>query len=112
MGSREDRIVRNEALFRDLNERLREISASLSPGDEPGVLEIFCECGKPDCMDKLRVRLDAYETVRERPERFFVAEGHDTPDVEDVVERASAYWVVEKHEPEAQIARAMDPRSS
>jgi hypothetical protein len=107
---REERIARNEALFRDLNERLKEITETLTPEDDATVLELFCECGSVDCMEKIRVPLEHYEGVRATPERFLIAPDHDIPEVEDVIDRPGPYWVVEKHEEEAQIARAMDPR--
>ena len=110
MTAREERIARNEALFRDLNERTKEITESLTPGDPPPVLEIFCECGQADCVMKLLVSTNVYETVRGHSEQFLVAQGHDIPDVEHVVERADDYLIVAKHAEAAQIARETDPR--
>ena len=105
MGQREDRIARNEALFRDLNERMRQISESMSGGDPPATFEIFCECGAVDCMEKFGVPLSEYEAVRSHPERFILAAGHDSPEVERVVSTLDGYVIVEKHEEEAAIAR-------
>lgn len=110
MNEREQRIARNEALFRDLNERLKEITESLTAADSNGFLELFCECGSVDCMAKIRVPADSYERVRAVSERFLIAPGHDIPEVEGVVDRMDGYWLVEKHEEEAQIARETDPR--
>jgi hypothetical protein len=107
---REERIARNEVLFRDLNERLKEIGATIAL-QEPEALELFCECGQSDCTEKLTLSASEYEYVRARPERFFVAAGHDAPEVEEVVDQRGPYWIVEKHEEEAQIARERDPRS-
>jgi hypothetical protein len=111
VAEREERIARNEALFRDLNERTKEIAASLTPGQSPRVLEIFCECGQTDCIEKIVVSAPEYESVRAKPEWFIVATGHEILDVEDVVSTAESYSVVEKHEEEATIARQTDPRS-
>ena len=110
MTGREERIARNEVLFRDLNERLREVVTSIS-GEAPDLLEIFCECGAEQCMARITVQARQYEEVRSRPERFLVAPDHDVPDVESVVACHDRYWVVEKHPEEAQIAREEDPRS-
>jgi hypothetical protein len=110
MGEREERLARNEALFRELNERMKEISESLAPGEAIPTLEIFCECGQADCVEKLVVVFRDYEAVRAKAEQFLVADAHDIPDVERVVARATGYWVVEKHEEEATIARQTDPR--
>jgi hypothetical protein len=99
-----------KSLFRDLNERVQEVVTTMALA-LPSALEIFCECGSADCVAKITLRLAEYEAVRAHPERFFIVAGHEIPDVEDVVEQRTGYWVVEKHEPEAQIARERDPRS-
>ena len=110
MTEREERIAINETLFRDLNERVQEVVTTLVL-ELPSALEIFCECGSADCVAKITLSVAEYEAVRAHPERFFIVPAHEIPDVEDVVERRTGYWVVEKHEEEAQIARERDPRS-
>ena len=110
MTEREARIALNETLFRDLNERVQEVVTTMAL-EAPSALEIFCECGSADCVAKITLALAEYEEVRTHAERFLIAPGHEIPDVEDVVEQRPAYWVVEKHEEEAQIARERDPRS-
>ena len=109
MGDRDERVAHNQTLFRELNERLREITETIAPGDA-GALELFCECGRADCMEKIHVPALAYEAVRARAELFVVAPAHDVETVERVLERADGYWIVEKHEEEAQTARDTDPR--
>jgi hypothetical protein len=52
-----------------------------------------------------------YEALRKDGTRFAVVPGHEVPDIERVVERHQAYWVVEKQDPEAkEVARERDPR--
>jgi hypothetical protein len=111
LTERQERIALNEALFREVNERTKEIAEAMAPGEPPPVLRIFCECGLTDCAARLDVAAGDYERVRGEPEWFIVAVGHVIPDVETVVDELSAYLVVEKHEEEAAIARATDPRS-
>lgn len=110
MGEREDRLARNEVLFRDVNERVREISEWLDPAGKPRTVDIFCECGRADCVEKLSVAMTLYEQVRSHPERFLVSTRHEEPEVERVVEKAEGYSIVEKHEEQAAIAREHDPR--
>jgi hypothetical protein len=110
MTKREERFALNETLFRDLNERIQEVVTTIAI-EVPNMLEIFCECGSADCVAKITLSLAEYEEVRAHPEQFLIAPGHEIPEVEDVVERRTAYWVVEKHAEEAQIARDRDPRS-
>jgi hypothetical protein len=106
---REARIAYNESLFRQLNERLVEVLDELD--DSANRMDIICECGRSDCAAKLTVAKDVYEGVRSHAERFLVCPGHVMPDVEVVVVARDGYEVVEKHDEEADIARATDPRA-
>ena len=110
MDERTRRVGRNEALFRTINEEIEKLEQSSAfPQDE---LVVVCECGDLLCDDRFAVPVSGYEEVRSDPSLFFVLPGHEKPDVEDVVARAGAYFVVRKHpgEPE-RIAAATDPRS-
>jgi len=107
MSERERRIGMNEALFRQVNERISE----LGDGYEAPTLEIICECGDIDCGDRFEIAQQAYEQLRSDPTLFAVIPGHEIPDVEDVVEESHQYLVVRKHAGDpAQVARATDPR--
>ena len=52
-----------------------------------------------------------YESVRSDPRRFIVVPGHEHTDTARVVERNSAFSVIEKLERAAEIAVEQDPRS-
>jgi hypothetical protein len=104
-----DRIARNEALFRQVNERVNEVSQAFAPVD-PTPTEFVCECGTPDCVETVLLTLQEYEQVRSLPARFVLVPGHVVPSVEEVVSRTDRYVVVEKHPEERQIAEEYDPR--
>ncbi len=106
---RERRIGRNEALFREVNERIERVTEALQVGPEE--LSILCECGDESCFEHVDVSIAEYERVRSRSTWFFVRPGHEHAEVEEVVERQEAYHVVRKHEgPAAAQARELDPR--
>jgi hypothetical protein len=107
VGAREDRIARNEALFRSVNERVRELVTTAGP-----VASFVCECGSADCAATVELTVAEYEHVRADPTHFLVVSGHEIPEVERVVERHGHYDVVRKNAEEAQIAIETDPRSS
>ena len=109
MTTREERIALNEALFRQVNERVAELLTDL--GDSSASIEIFCECGAGDCIEKIPVGRQVYERVREHPACFLIVTGHQMTDVERLVESGDTFQIVEKHDEEAVIARATDPRS-
>ncbi len=101
--SREERIVKNEALFREVNERIEEVTAERLPS-----FEIVCECGDKECHRTLAVAPDEYARVRDDPTHFFVLPGHEIPEVETVVEGSDRFNVVEKHLDQEEIARITD----
>ena len=110
---REDRIVRNEALFRELNERVREIEETLTARGvaEPSAYgEYFCECGMESCTEKIRLTHDEYERVRSSPLQFAIVPGHEIAAVERVVETTDRFAMVEKFEGERELVLT-DPRS-
>ena len=110
MEDRAERIGRNEALFREVNENIERISATLEVSEER--LKILCECGVPACLEQLDVPVSEYERVRGTPTLFLIKPGHEHADLEDVVEEHDGYHVVRKRDPDAaQIVRDLDPRS-
>ena len=112
MNARDDRRASNEALFREVNERIEELSSSLVDETvQEGSVEIVCECGAAGCTEPITTTLAEYETIRANATRFAVLPGHELPDIERVVERHSAYLVVEKLEEVSGIAVEHDPRS-
>ena len=91
----EVRAAGNQALFRDINERLAGMEAD---GDATELGSWNCECADVTCLQQIELTLEEYEQVRSDPRRFFVIadERHVLPEVEVVVERNDRYWVVEK----------------
>jgi hypothetical protein len=104
----EERAARNEALFREVNERIEELHEA--SGEENGAF--VCECGDETCVERLSVPLDTYETVRNDPRLFLVAPGHETPAIERSIEHDEGFVVVRKDSPvAARIADQTDPRA-
>lgn len=112
MDERERRLARNEALYREVNERIREQARS-QVGGEPGHrYEFLCECSNIDCNLLLEFTLAEYEAVRASPRRFVVAPGHHLPEIEHVAIRGDDYWVVEKADEAGDYVADLDPRSN
>src|SRR5690348_11778759 len=109
--SREERLARNEASFRSLNDSLDTRVHERLSGSGSTVPGFVCECGDSDCEDIIQVELTAYEAVRRDPCLFLLHPGHEAPDIEDVVRREDRYVVVRKHDDVAEVVRETDPRS-
>jgi hypothetical protein len=88
------RIGQNEVVFREVNERLRELGEGFSMVSD--LAEFVCECGNTSCTERIRMTLAAYEEVRSEPKYFVVVNGHEEPEYERVVLQEVGYSVVEK----------------
>jgi hypothetical protein len=109
-GDRQDRLATNQALFREVNERIREL-ADHHATIEPAQLELVCECSNERCAMLIPIALTDYEKVRAHPARFVIYPGHEIREIEKVVELTAAYEVVEKFDEAAEVVTALDPRS-
>ena len=98
MSPREERAIRNEEVFREVNGHIAALEESLRDVrfDEP--LHLVCECSHTGCAAPLEVESETFDRVREEPLRFFVAPGHEDLEVESVVEEHPSYLIVEKHD--------------
>lgn len=108
VDDRERRVIKNEALFRQVNERIEEVSELVPEGD---LLEFLCECGEQSCLERVELTRGEYEAVRGVPTHFAIMPGHAHEDFERVVDRAERYDVIEKQAESAPVARRTDPRS-
>lgn len=110
MDERGKRIGQNEIVFREVNERLRELGESFSLVSE--VAEFVCECGDTSCTQRIQMPLSGYEHVRSDPRWFMIVPGHEEPDYERVISEMEGYVIVEKLPGgPAGIAIKDDPRS-
>jgi hypothetical protein len=109
VDSRQNRIARNEALYREVNERIRAVQAQI--GDEERT-DFLCECGREDCTQPIRLSLAEYEEIRSDPTHFAVARGHEVVDLEHVIRETDRFSVIEKFPgAPAQVALDRDPRA-
>jgi hypothetical protein len=109
MDERARRVGENEAIYREVNERVAELNERFGIDDER--IDFVCECGNGGCIQRIALGRDEYERVRDDPRRFAVVPGHEIPDLEDVVERHGRYVVVEKRPGDpAALAERTDPR--
>jgi hypothetical protein len=105
LDARRIRAARNQSMFREVNERIIELSdyRLSSP-------RFVCECESALCAETLELTQDEYEAVRADPGCFFVAVGHDVPDVESVVSENERYMIVRKLGEGHAVAVQFDPR--
>jgi hypothetical protein len=108
--NREAPIGMNEAVFRDVNERIQDAASAFSLTSEP--LDLISECGDAGCVARISLTGDEYEAIRADAQLFAVAPGHVVPDVGELVEHRDRYDVVRRSGGvPAEIAQNTDPRS-
>ena len=101
------RAARNEAMFRGVNEQMRDVNEGFASITD--MYAIVCECADVGCLDMLEMRRLDYLGVRANPRQFFVGRGHVLPDVERVVAEYDGYAVVEKVGDAGVVAEALEP---
>jgi hypothetical protein len=106
------RQARNEALLREVNERIAELGHSAQAWSDDGVVEFLCECGEEGgCGERVRMPSDAYERMRQQDDRFVVRPGHETLEIERAVEWTEDYVIVDKI-PEVEPEVENDPHGA
>jgi hypothetical protein len=95
-----ERQARNESLLRTVNEQiaaLGEGAAGWAVPDEE--FDFVCECGRlGGCEGRVLMTLAEYERVRSQRDRFAVVPGHQTDEIEYVVEQDVRYVIVDKRD--------------
>ena len=86
--------VRRQALFREVNERIENLSDGWEIFD--GSLSVLCECGRPGCNDPIDVAKVVYDEIRATPNRFLLKAGHEIDDIDEVVVRHNGYVIAER----------------
>jgi hypothetical protein len=101
-GSREERIAYNEDWSRRLNERK---AAWLENGYLAAGFR--CECWEPNCAERISLSGREWRQVRSRSNRFAVAPGHVSSDIETVVEEHPNFWIVDKQGKAGEVAEKL-----
>jgi hypothetical protein len=101
------RVAKNESLFREVNERIRELEETFVEREPGNTLASFvCECATTGCTTRVEATLDEYELARRRPTRFLVAPGHARPEFERIVLKTDRFELVEKFGEAGEVATA------
>jgi hypothetical protein len=106
---REQRIAKNEANFRAINDRLEQGLRQVQ--HNPDLLTFICECGHQTCNEHIQLSLREYEHVRRDSRHFAVVPGHTFPAVERVLSSHDGYEVVEKFGQSTRLVDEADRRA-
>jgi hypothetical protein len=103
-----ERVGKNDATFREANERIQRAARDLAVEPVP----FICECADPACTELVQMSLAEYEGVRADSRHFLNTPGHEVnaDGYGRVVSHHDAYVVVEKLGDAAKIVEELDPR--
>lgn len=93
MDERDERIAKNETMFRAAN---RELADQEEGGRADQRIEVLCECGRQGCSGVITLTVADYDRVHAQDDRFVVVPGHESTQIEGVVEEGDGYLVVDK----------------
>jgi len=110
MDFREQRLGLNEAVFREVNERIQGL-ARLFRWRESELLDLVCECRKATCVQHIEMSQADYEALRAEDTHFALYPGHADPEIERVISSRTGYDIVAKEGGAADVARDLSRRS-
>ncbi len=97
LADRFERQAHNEALYREVNERIALAGERELHTQPDETIEFLCECGvEGGCGERVSVPSEVYERVRSQDDRFVVKPGHETPDLEYAIDWTDEYVIVDK----------------
>jgi ElaB/YqjD/DUF883 family membrane-anchored ribosome-binding protein len=105
-----ERVGRNDAIFREANERINDTAETEHMTEE---IPFLCECAEEVCTQIVQLSHQEYASVRQNATDFLNAPGHEVaagPHGE-VIERNHRYVIVRKKGTAAEIAEELDPRT-
>jgi hypothetical protein len=109
-SSRLVRAAKNQTLFREVNERIRDLNEW--PGWQINKGDWICECEDETCFERILIARPEYERLRAHGNRFALKPGHENLEVEEVTDRHEQYVVVAKHGAGGVYATETDPRAN
>jgi hypothetical protein len=81
-----------QRLRREVNARIRGLTGQ---GEET-TIDVFCECGRRLCADRIRVAVDVYRDVLVSPGYYVVTPHHDHDPTQRLISRHDGFLVVER----------------
>ena len=91
--------------MRTVNEQIAALGQGAAGWADPAQqFDFACECGRrAACDGRVVMSLAEYEVVRRQDDRFAVVPGHETDEIESVVEQNERYVIVDKRAPYEQL---------
>ena len=105
----QERVARNEALFREANEGIQEAASTYEVLER---IPFICECTDESCRELLVLSMGEYEEIRRNPKHFLSVPGHvrAAQGAAEVVDERGRYTIIEKTGYAGDLVERLDPR--
>ena len=104
MDEQHERIAKNETVFRAANREIERAEQEAGGGTDQ-LIEVLCECGRNGCSGLVTLTVAEYDGVHSQDDRFVVLRGHESDEIERVLEERAGYLVVDKFGEAEDIAK-------
>lgn len=96
----ERRLIENEVIFKEHNKEILAVVKQLAVKDriDEQTLQFYCECSNEFCIETIALPPKTYESLHSSLRQFIVKPGHETDEIEKVIETSPEYSVIEKFE--------------
>lgn len=103
VDERQERIAKNETVFRAANREIEHAEQEAGGGADT-LIEVLCECGQDGCSGLISLTFADYDGVHAQEDRFVVLRGHESADIERIVDDRASFLVVDKFGEAEEIA--------
>jgi hypothetical protein len=90
-----ERAVERHALYRAVNANIVALLDRFNTGLPEPTVELYCECGRSGCTERVTLSRGEYERARSASTHFLASPGHEFPDIERVILDNGRYSLVE-----------------
>ena len=98
----------NEAVFREYNEKIQKgrdrVNKLAREDNQPDLiddtnlmLQYLCECSDENCRSRIGLMLNTFNEIHTNRKWFVIVDGHESLEIETVLERRPEYTIVEKN---------------
>jgi hypothetical protein len=94
MGSRHERMVESQQVFRSANERMQALAVAIIPAEQ--LIPFLCECADDGCLGRVDMSLGDYDDIHRDRDRYAILRDHQVVNGETVVEQRPLFDIVSK----------------
>lgn len=92
------RRVENEVMFKQENERIKQVAESVTVRTSALPIPFYCECANLNCSKIINLTSEDFEAFHDDPDWYTILPGHEQLDIEKVIKNNDGFLVIKKLE--------------